>query len=48
MFKRNMEDFSKKDENSSENYEEFHGEEKEFKNNNEDVQKKHGGLLEEG
>ena len=48
MFKRNKEDFSKKNGNSSENYEELHGEEKDFRNNNEDIQKKQGGLLEEG
>ena len=47
MSKRNKEEFSKKNENSSENCEELHGEEKEFQNNNEDVQKKQGGVLEE-
>ena len=48
MFKRNKEDFSKKNENSSENYEELHGEENDLQDNNEDNQKKQGGLLEEG
>ena len=48
MSKRNKKDFSKKNENSSENYKELHGEEKDFQNNNEDVQKKQGGVLEEG
>ena len=47
MFKRNKEEFSKKNENSSENYEELYGEEKDLQGNNEDVQKKQGGLLEE-
>lgn len=48
MFKRNKEEFSKKNENSSENYKELHREEKDFRNNNEDIQKKQEGLLEEG
>ena len=48
MSKRNKEVFSKKNENSSENYEEIYGEEKNLQGNNEDVQKKQGGLLEEG
>lgn len=30
IFKRNKEEFSKKNENSSENYEELHGEEKDL------------------
>ena len=48
MFKRNKEDFSKKNENSSENYKELHGEENDLQDNNENIQKKQGGLLEEG
>ena len=44
MSKRNKEEFSKKNENSSENYKELHGEEKDFQNNNEYVQKKQEGL----
>ena len=48
IFKRNKEDYSKKDETSSENYEELHGEEKDLQGNNEHVQKKQEGLLEEG
>ena len=48
IFKRHKEDFSKKDENFSENKEKLHGEENDFQNNNEDVQKKQGGVLEEG
>jgi len=48
MSKRNKEEFSKKNENSSENYEELHGEEKDLQGNNEHVQKKQEGLLEEG
>ena len=47
MSKRNKEDFSKKDENSSENYKELHGEENDLQDNNEDIQKTQGGLLEE-
>jgi len=37
IFKRNKEDFSKKDENFSENYKELHREEKDLQGNNEDV-----------
>ena len=48
MSKRNKKDFSKKDENYSENKEKMHGEENDLQGNNEDVQKKQGGLLEEG
>ena len=48
MSKRNKEEFSKKNENSSENCEELHGEEKDLQGNNEHVQKKQEGLLEEG
>lgn len=48
MSKRNKKDFSKKDENSSENKEKLHGEENDLQDNNEDIQKKQGGLLEEG
>lgn len=47
ILKRNTEEFSKKNENSSENYKELHGEEKDQQGNNEDVQKKQEGLLEE-
>ena len=43
--KRNKEDFSKKDETSSENYEVLHGEENDLQNNNEDIQKTQGGFL---
>ena len=48
MSKRNKKNFSKKDENFSENKEKQHGEENDFQNNNEDVQKKQEGLLKEG
>jgi hypothetical protein len=48
MSKRNKEEFSKKNENSSENCKELHGEEKDLQGNNEDVQKKQEGLPEEG
>ena len=48
IFKRNKEDFSKKDENYSENKEKQHGGENDVQDNNEDIQKKQGGLLEEG
>ena len=48
MSKRNKEDFSKKDENFSENKEKQHGEENDVQDNNEDIQKKQGGVLEEG
>ena len=34
MSKRNKKDFSKKDENSSENYKELHGEENDLQDNN--------------
>ena len=48
MSKRNKKDYSKKDVNSSENYKELHGEENDLQDNNKDIQKKQGGLLEEG
>ena len=48
IIKRNKKDFSKKDENFSENKEKLHGEENDLQDNNEDIQKKQGGLLEEG
>ena len=48
IFKRNKEDFSKKDENISENKEKLHGEENDLQDNIEDIQKKQGGLPEEG
>ena len=46
--KRNKEDFSKKNESSSENKEKLHGEEYDVQDNNVDNQKKQEGLLEEG
>ena len=48
MSKINKKDYSKKDVNSSENYKELHGEENDLQDNNKDIQKKQGGLLEEG
>ena len=47
MSKRNKEEFSKKDEIPSENKEKLHGEENDLQDNNEDIQKKQEGLLEE-
>ncbi len=46
--KRNKEDFSKKNESSSENKEKLHGEEYDVQDNNVDNQKKQEGLLKEG